>query len=467
MKVNIPENVFKTYDIRAIYPDEINEENLPIIIKSIYNFLCKAAKKDKITIALGRDMRLSSPSLFKTAINTLEQSGALIIDIGLVSTPSFYYSVLKYEYDGGIQISASHNPKEYTGLKIVRREGHKIVKIGKTTGMDEIKENALKGLDSKNKENGSITTNSNVLEDEIKDLIKEIGIDSLNPLKVVADPANSMGILYLEELFKNIPGQLIKMNFELDGSFPSHQPDPLQFDTLKDLQKRVIDEKADLGIAPDGDGDRVFFIDEKGEVVPATSISALITNEILKKNPSEKIIVDVRYTNNIKNLCKKYGAKMLISKVGHALITELMNQEDAAFAGESSGHFYFRQNGGAESSLRVILMILKLISRNNKKFSEISKEYIASYESGEFNFLLDQSISSSEILNSFEETYKEGTISKLDGLAIDFDNWRTSIRSSNTEPLLRINVEANSKEILNENLQNILKKMASFGAKRK
>lgn len=467
MKINIPENVFKAYDIRAIYPEEINEKNLPLIIKSIYNFFCKTIKKDKLTIALGRDMRLSSPSLFKTAIDTLEQSGALVVDIGLVSTPSFYYSVLKYGYDAGIQISASHNPKEYTGLKIVRREGNKIIKIGKTTGMDEIKANALKGIESENFKKGSTTINSNVLIDEVKDLIKELGIDDLKPLKVVADPANSMGILYLEELFKNIPGELIKMNFTLDGSFPSHQPDPLQFDTLKDLQKRVIDEKADLGIAPDGDGDRVFFIDEKGEVVPATSITALITNSILEKNNKEKIIVDIRYTNNIKNLCNKYGAKMLISKVGHALITELMNQEEAAFAGESSGHFYFKQNGGAESSLRVILMILKLISNKNKKFSEISKEHITSIESGEYNFIIAESTNSADIIKSFEELYSKGKISNFDGLAIDFDDWRMSLRSSNTEPLLRINVEADTKDILNEHLQLILKKMDAFGAKRK
>ena len=464
---NIPENIFKAYDIRGIYPSEINEENLRVIIKSIYNFLTETAGKAKLTIALGRDMRISSPSLFRTASETLSRCGASIIDIGLVSTPTFYYSVLKYGYDAGIQISASHNPKEHTGLKMVRREGNRLVKIGKTTGLNEIKEDVLKGSFEDEDKHGSTTTNFNVLKDEVKDIITEIGIQDFKPLKVVADPANAMGSLYLEELFKNIPGELIKMNFELDGNFPSHQPDPLQFDTLKELQIRVIKEKADLGIAPDGDGDRVFFIDEKGEIIPATLITSLITKEILKKSPEEKVIVDIRYTNNVRNVCKKYSSQMLISKVGHALITEQLNRENAAFAGESSGHFYFRQSGGAESSLRVVLMVLKLISNQNRKISEIVKENLTSYESGEFNFLLDESINSQDILKSFESMFSEGKISSLDGLAIDFDDWRMSVRTSNTEPLIRINVEADSQNTLDSNLQKILKKMSSFGAKRK
>lgn len=465
--IKIPENIFKAYDIRGIYPSEINEESLQIIIKAIYNFVSKATGKNNLTVVLGCDMRISSPSLFKTAKLTLERCGASVIDVGLVSTPSFYYSVLKYRYDAGIQISASHNPKEYTGLKMVRREGNKIIKIGKTTGLEEIKQNIMKGSATKDYKYGSTATNFNVLKDEVKDIITEIGIQDFKPLKVVADPANAMGSLYLEELFKNIPCTLVRMNFELDGTFPSHQPDPLQFDTLIELQKRVIEEKADLGIAPDGDGDRVFFIDEKGEIISATLITSLISDEILKKSPKEKIIVDIRYTNNVRNVCKKYNSQMLISKVGHALITEQLNREGATFAGESSGHFYFRQSGGAESSLRVILMILKLMSNQNRKISEIVKENLSSYESGEFNFLLDESINSQDILKSFENIYSEGKISSLDGLAIDFDHWRMSIRTSNTEPLIRINVEADSKEILDKNLQIILKKMNSFGAKRK
>jgi len=243
------------------------------------------------------------------------------------------------------------------------------------------------------------------------------------------------------------------MNFRLDGTFPSHQPDPLQFDTLKDLQDKVVSEKADLGIAPDGDGDRVFFIDEKGEIIPATLITSVIANEILKNNPKEKIIVDIRYTNNVKKICAKYNAPLLISKVGHALITEQLNKENAAFEGESSGHFYFRETGGAESSLRVILMLLNKISEEGKKVSDIMKKYISS--------------NADTVLKIFKQEFSDGDISQLDGLAIDYAKWRFSLRTSNTEPLIRLNVEADTQEILQRNLKKILGKMDEFNAKRK
>ena len=463
----IPHGIFKAYDIRGIYPTEINEKNLQVIIQAIFLQLSKALKRDNFTIAVGRDMRLSSPSLFETAKSTLERLGASIIDIGLVSTPSFYYSILKYGYDAGIQISASHNPKEYTGLKIVKRDGNKIIKIGKTTGMDEVKKNVLDNLPVTENKKGTVSVNHNVLQDEVKDVINDLGGKVLKKLKVVADPANAMGSLYLEELFKNIPCELIRMNFKLDGTFPSHQPDPLQFDTLKDLQDKVVSEKADLGIAPDGDGDRVFFIDENGEVIPATLITSLIASETLKNNPKEKIIVDIRYTNNVKKICAKYNAPLLISKVGHALITEQLNKENAAFAGESSGHFYFRETGGAESSLRVILMLLKKISEEGKNVSDIMKQYISSFESGEINFIIDESINADTVLKTFKQEFFDGDISQLDGLAIDYAKWRFSLRTSNTEPLIRLNVEADSNEILQKNLNTILQKLDSLGAKRK
>ncbi|MEX1052573.1 MAG: hypothetical protein WEC80_01880, partial [Patescibacteria group bacterium] len=213
--------------------------------------------------------------------------------------------------------------------------------------------------------------------------------------------------------------------------------------------------------------DRVFFIDELGNIVPATLITALITDEILKKNSKDKIIVDIRYTNNVKKICEKYGAEMLISKVGHALITEQLNKEGAAFAGESSGHFYFREAGGAESALRVILMLLKKLSAEDIKVSELLKRYNSSFESGEINFILDETINSEQVLENFEKEFSDGGISRLDGLAIDYDNWRLSLRTSNTEPLIRLNVEANTQQNLDINLNKILSKMGEFNAKRK
>jgi len=287
------------------------------------------------------------------------------------------------------------------------------------------------------------------------------------PFRVVADPANAMGILYIKELFKYVPGDLIKMNFELDGTFPVHQPDPLQFETLKDLQKRVVEEKADFGIAPDGDGDRIFFIDEKGKVVPATLITSLITKEILSKKKGEKIIADIRYTQNVGNVCKKLGGVFLTSKVGHALITKYLNKENAAFAGESSGHYYFRETGGAESSVRVILYVLEAMREAGKPLSELLREFHSSFESGEYNFVLSEETSAEQILQMLKTTFFDGTANELDGLAVDYPDWRFSVRSSNTEPLLRLNLEAKTEELMRQKLHELLELLKNQGAQPK
>ena len=302
--MHISDKIFKAYDIRGIYPNEINEKNVQKIIKSIYTFLKPKSKTTFFTLALGYDMRLSSPKLFASAKKALKELGATIIDLGLVSTQTLYYSLLKYKYDIGVQISASHNPKEYNGLKIVKRDKNKLIKIGKNTGMDQIKKMAMSNIKFDTQKHGKIEKNSNVLKTEVADALKSIKPKYIKKLKIVADPGNAMGSLYIQELFNKIPTDLIKMNFKLDGTFPMHQPDPLQFDTLRSIQKKVIETRADLGIAPDGDGDRVFFIDEKCEIIPATLISSLITKEILVKKPCERILVDRSEERRVGKECR-------------------------------------------------------------------------------------------------------------------------------------------------------------------
>lgn len=460
-------SIFKTYDIRGIYPTQINEEDIQVIIAAIYQFLKQDLKKASLTVVLGRDMRTSSPSLFAKAKEILERYGATIIDVGLVSTPTFYFAVLDGQYDAGIQISASHNPKEYNGLKFVKRVGNTLIKIGQSTGMDQVKELAFAAKFDQTITKGTVTTISDSVVKEVDAAMKAINPQDIKKFKVVADPANAMGAVFLEELSRRLPCELVKMNFELDGTFPAHQPDPLQFTTLKDLQKRVLDEKADLGIAPDGDGDRVFFIDEKGEVVPATLITSLIAKEILTKSPGEKIIADIRDILNVRVICEKFKGQFLVSKVGHALITEQLNSEQAAFAGESSGHYYFRETGGAESSVRVILYLLEAMGKSGKPVSKLLEEFKSSFESGEYNFVLPETVNTNELLERISQDYKDGQISHLDGLAVDFPDWRFNIRASNTEPLLRLNLEANSEDLMKQKLDILITTLTQAGAKRK
>lgn len=451
--MNIDPHIFKAYDIRAIYPTEIDEEKIVPIIKAIYVFFTQKIASDRqLTIALGRDMRTSSPALFEIAKKVLVECGAQVVDVGLLSTPTFYYSVFNYSYDAGIQITASHNPKEYNGVKFVINGENGLLKIGKSTGMEDVKKMALEGVTVDKKFEGTVTENPNVQEDEVNDALGLIDEMELTPFTVVADPANAMGGTYIEALFSKIPGQLITMNFELDGTFPVHQPDPLNFDNLKDLQKRVLEEKADFGLAPDGDGDRLFFIDDQGQVVPATIITGIVSKLLLSENPGAKILFDVRYIFTPMKIVEENGGTYEITKVGHTYITEALERTGGIFGGESSAHYFYKSNGNAESQLTTIVYVMKVLTDTGKKLSELVEEYRRSFESGEVNFKVTNA---QEILTALKEKYKDGELSELDGVAITYPDWRFNVRTSNTEPLLRLNLESYDKNTMQEKFEEV------------
>jgi phosphomannomutase len=457
---NIDPKIFKAYDIRGIYPEQLNEENIIPIIRAIYKFFYDSIGKDQPTIVLAYDMRLSGPQLFEAAKKTLVEMGANVIDAGMLSTPSFYFTVFHYAYDCGIQITASHNPKEYNGMKFVNYSPKGLIKIGKSTGMEDIKRMAIEGVEFSPKTQGSITPKTGILEDEVVNALSIFNNPEIKKFKIVADPANAMGAQYIEALFQKVPADLIKMNFELDGSFPVHAPDPLDFNNLKDLQARVLEENADVGLAPDGDGDRLYFIDEKGQIIPATIITALVARELLKEKPGQIIYVDIRYLLGSTKIIEECGGKLEKTKVGHAYITEAMNKTGGPFAGESSGHFYFNSTGNAESQLAVLVSVLKVLSREGKPLSEIVKELQRSYESGEFNFKVTNA---AEILDALKEKYKDGELETLDGVSITYPTWRFNVRTSNTEPLLRLNIESykeDEMETKRDELKSLIKNLA-------
>lgn len=463
MLVNsIDPKIFKAYDIRGIYPTQFNENNAIEIVKAIYKFFQDKIGKSRLSIVLAYDMRISGPQLFAAAKETLVKAGANVIDCGMLSTPSFYFATSHYGYDCGIQITASHNPKEYNGMKFVINSPHGLIKIGGSTGMPEIKNLAIQGVDLPPSTEGTVSSKTGTLEDEVENALRLFEYPRIKKFKIIADPANAMGSQYIEALFKKIPAELIKMNFELDGNFPVHQPDPLNFDNLRDLQTRVLREKADLGLAPDGDGDRLYFIDEKGEIVPATIITALVARELLKERPGSTILVDIRYILGTKKIVEEFGGKTVVTKVGHAFITETLAKENGIFAGESSGHFYYKDNGNAESQLNTILCVLKVLTEENKTLSQVAEELKRSHESGEFNFKVDNP---HEILEGLKKKYNNGQLDEHDGVSVSFPTWRFNVRVSNTEPLLRLNLEgldeAEMKDKLNElksYIENLTKK---------
>lgn len=452
--ITVPDHIFKGYDIRGIYPTDLNEENIIPIINAIYKFLHeKKEENEPLTLVVGTDMRTSSPSLTRVAIDTLVNLGAHVIDIGVVSTPTFYFAVSHYKYEAGFQITASHNPKDWNGVKIVKNSNKGLIKIGKSGGLMDIKEMAKKGDTLPPQEGGTVEKKSGILEDEITNTLKIVGNPEIKAFKIVADAANAMGAQYIDAVFGKVPGELIRMNFELDGTFPAHQPDPLQSETLIDLQKRVVDEKADLGLAPDGDGDRLFFVDEKGQIVSPTIITSIVAKELLVENPGELILVDIRYLLTPKKIIEENGGKMQVVKVGHAYITEGLHDTGGIFAGESSGHYFFRDTGNAESQMPLILTVLKVLTRENKPFSELVEDYRRSFESGEFNFKVTNA---KEIMEKIKEKYNDGQVEIMDGVAMTFPTWRFSLRTSNTEPLLRLNVESLEKDEMIDKKKEII-----------
>ncbi len=449
-----PENIFKSYDIRGVYPDQLDEENVVSITKAIYVFFKKNHPQERrLKVVLSRDMRVSSPALHKAISQTLVNLGAEVTDIGIASTPTFYFAVFYYAYDAGMQITASHNPKDYNGIKIVTSGPNGLVKIGKPTGMEEIKRLAIDGVEPQDMPSGSIELKNGVLEDEITNALSIAGDPQIKPLKIVADAANAVGALYLEELFKKIPGELIKMNFELDGTFPAHPADPLDYRNLENLRKRVIEEGADVGFAPDGDGDRFFFVDEMGEVIQPSFITALVAKELLRKHPGQKILFDIRYILTPQKIVEENGGESVITRVGHAFISQDMDREGGIFAGESSAHYFFRATGNAESQVPVILAVLEVMTREGKKLSEIIEELRRSYESGEINFEVDNA---KEVMEKLKQRYSDGQLNELDGIAISYPEWRFSVRSSNTEPLIRLNVEGQSKELVEQRKHELI-----------
>jgi phosphomannomutase len=308
---------------------------------------------------------------------------------------------------------------------------------------------------------GKLLRKSGVVRDEARFASSVFKNPKVKKLKIVADTANAMGALYIEALTKIFPIDLVRMNFDLDGSFPVHQPDPMQPKNLVDLQRRVKEEHANLGLAPDGDGDRLFIIDEKGQVVAPSQVVSILADELLQEYPGAKIIVDQKYYFTPKKIVEDRGGTLILSQTGHAFITEAMNKTGALLAGEASAHYYYRFTGNAESQAITIVGILKVLTDKNKPLSEIALEYRKSFESGEINFETDQT---DKILERLKAVYKDGELSTLDGIAITYPQWRFNVRTSNTEPLLRLNIEAYEKPVMEEKRDHLLSEIKSLGA---
>ncbi len=443
------ERIFKSYDIRGIYPCQLNEE----ISYKIGRALAEYLKPERVVV--GRDMRLSSESLTEALVRGVMQGGADVINIGLCSTDGLYFAVGKFGYDGGVMITASHNPPQYNGMKICRKEA---VPLSGQQGLDKIKEMICKDVFTSGKKRGK-ESRRDITREYTSHVLSFIDKDKIKPFKIVIDAGNGMAGKIIPQVFEGLPCEVIPLFFELDGSFPNHLASPIEPENTAFLRERVLQEKADFGAAFDGDADRMFLIDEKANLLGGDMVTALVAKNLLEKQKGATILYNLVCSKTVPEIIKKGGGKPIRTQVGHALIKPLMKEHNAIFGGEHSGHFYFRNNWFADSGLIALLVCLELISQENLPLSELVGSIDHYFRSGEINSEVKDI---QEKLREVEEKYSTlGEVDHLDGLSVEFTDWWFSLRPSNTEPLLRLNIEAGTTERLEEKKKELLELIRS------
>ena len=430
--------IFKAYDIRGIYGDTLTDDIAYKIGRAFVTFL------DCRKVVVGRDMRAHSDSVYTALSKGLTDQGADVIDIGLASTPMCYFANGSLGADASLMITASHNPGEWNGFKLCRAEA---VPISGATGIADIEALVMGGDFSAPARTGEISTHD-VADQYRQHIAKHADIDS--SLKIAVDYANAMGIVEhqaIDGLFKQVD-----LFGNLDGNFPNHEANPLNLDTLADLQKTVVEQACDFGIAYDGDADRVGFVDENGEIVPMDFITALIAKTMLQSKAGN-VLYDLRSSNAVAELITENGGTPIKSRVGHAFIKQQMREHQAIFAGELSGHYYFEENYCAESAALAVIFVANLVSQSKQSLSQLIapiKRYAAS---GEINSKVDDT---EAVFERLRAKYPEATFEELDGLTVILADWWFNVRSSNTEPLVRLNLEAQNKADMERKTNEVL-----------
>jgi phosphomannomutase len=451
-------SVFKAYDVRGLYPSELDEDGARAIARAYVE------EFEPRGLAVGHDVRLSSPSMARAVVEGAADAGADVVEIGLTGTEMVYFAVGSLDLDGGIAVTASHNPKEYTGLKIVRRGA---LPVGGDSGLLDVRDRALSfsaasgGLAPGPVQRGQVSGHD-VYPDYVERVLSFVDVAAIRPWKVVIDAANGTAGTMLPPVLEHLPIDAVRCYFEPDGAFPNHEPNPLLPENREFIMTKTLEEHADLGVAFDGDADRCFFVDDTGEFVPGDFLTALLAEAILAKEQGAKIIYDVRASWAVPETISAAGGVPLVNRVGHAFIKQRMRAEDAVFAGEVSGHYYFRDFYQADSGVIPFLLVLELLSRKGERLSEILRRFRERYFiTGELNTpVADVPLT----LSVLEERFGgEGTVSHLDGISIEAPDWRFNVRPSNTEPLLRLNLEARSNELMERKRDEILAVIRSGG----
>jgi phosphomannomutase len=441
-------SIFKAYDVRAIYPTELNEAIAHDIGRAFVAYL--HARR----IAVGRDMRLSSPTLAAAFIAGAREQGADVVDVGLCGTDMLYFGVARGGFDGGAAVTASHNPKQYNGVKLVRKEAFP---LSGEAGISDIRDMLLGATLPAAAAAPGAYAQQDILADYVAHVLTFIDPAVIKPFNVVLDAGSGMGGLVAPPLFDRLACRTTRLCFEVDGRFPNHEANPLIEENRRDIVERVVAERADIGIAWDGDADRCFFIDGQGGFVPGDFITALLAEAFLLKHPGATVIYDLRASYAVKDTVARYGGRALMNRVGHAFIKRRMREENAIFGGEVTGHYYFRDNFYADNGFIPALLILELMSRKGQTLEELLAPLRAQYFiSGEINTKVASMEAVGRKLDGLAAEYPDGRSYRMDGLSVEYDDWHFNVRPSNTEPLLRLNLEARTPQMMEQRRDAVL-----------
>ncbi len=451
--MNLEPSIFKAYDIRGIYPDHLNEETAYAVGRAFATLMIQENQGRELTVAVSGDMRESTPALKEETIRGITDTGVNVVDMGTLSSPSFYFGESFYKLDGGIQVTASHNGKEYNGLKMVRTRG---VAMGGNTGIKQVQEMiAADAFLPIAATRGKVILRQGVTQTAIEEFLKFSPAHTVKSLKIVLDPANAMGILDLDALFEHIDADLIKMNYELDGNFPNHEADPLKPENTADIQAKVIEIGADLGITTDGDADRVFLIDDKGDVIPSTILYTIMAHIEHDEFPNETLAYEIRLGNLIEDEFK--NTKLVQTPVGHSLIKAEMIKHNAIFGGEISGHYFFRLPWGTyEAPMLLVAKFLNWFSQQDKPLSELVAPYKRYMSSGEINTKVSTREEVDAKVEQIKQKYIDGKQITIDGVKVSYPDCWFSVRASNTEPLIRLIVEAKDPALMEAKRDELL-----------
>ncbi len=446
----IDPGIFKAYDVRGVYGQNLTDEAVYRIGRAAAIYL------NVPEIAVCRDMRVSSPQLAAAAIRGITDQGVNVIDCGMTTTDELYFIVGNYNYPAGIMITASHNPGQYNGMKFCRAEA---APISLDTGLADIRDLAIQNNFPEPSQKGQVT-HRDATDDYINRALSYIDVSKIRPLKVVVDASNGMAGMVMPRVFQHLPAQLVPLFFELDGTFPNHSPSPIEPENLVALQKKVLEVGADFGAAFDGDADRMFPVDEHGNIVDGSMVMLLVSDSILRKHPDSTILYNLILSKSVPALIEREGGKAIRTRVGHSFIKAEMRKENAIFGGEHSGHFYFRDNWYADSGLVAFLLILELLSVENKPLSELIKPLDTWVRSGEINTQVNDVQGK---LQAIEEHFGKHaqSVDHMDGITIDYGDWWFNVRPSNTEPLLRVNVEAKTRPLMEQKRDEVIELIRS------